>query len=173
MAFCSEIQWFGLCLRCPKRRRRGLVGFAWRGFGPSGLAFDAQRAAAAALFLGGIATLFVIAIDALQQPAPVHRARCYQDRGVASARARYSHDRGRARRYADRHSGRTRDRRRGGAHRCCCAFVRVRTNVHSRRRERRRDVRAGRFAACLDRAQTQCGAGSACAAERRRVVRGR
>lgn len=38
------------------------------GIWPSGLAFDAQRAAAAALFFGGIATLFVIAIDALQQP---------------------------------------------------------------------------------------------------------
>lgn len=40
------------------------------GIWPSGLAFDAQRAAAAALFFGGIAALFVIAIDALQQPAP-------------------------------------------------------------------------------------------------------
>ncbi|MFM9862457.1 MAG: M23 family metallopeptidase [Micropepsaceae bacterium] len=34
------------------------------------LTFDAQRAAAAALFLGGIVALFTIAIDALQQPAP-------------------------------------------------------------------------------------------------------
>ncbi len=40
------------------------------GIWPSGLAFDAQRAAAAALFLGGIALLLVIAIDALQQSAP-------------------------------------------------------------------------------------------------------
>ncbi|NOT39956.1 MAG: peptidoglycan DD-metalloendopeptidase family protein [Alphaproteobacteria bacterium] len=41
------------------------------GIWPFGFTFDAQRAAAAALFLGGIATLLVIAIDALQQPAPV------------------------------------------------------------------------------------------------------
>ncbi len=42
-------------------------GVCVAGIWPSGLAFDAQRAAAAALFLGGIVTLSAIAIDALQQ----------------------------------------------------------------------------------------------------------